>query len=385
MNRKTTRLALSVLWGLSTASAVSAKELWVPPSHFRAAAMHAFPWPTTPLGFAGFTFAVPDDFADFTSATIAVIPRSDLDATFDVYGSVRRDGETTVGSVFQDLGTPAALSAGEMAEIDLTALLDGRLDASSAGTDYVSVFFWFPDSPALEQGSIVGLRFVYEPVPLTGAQIEDGSVASVQVLDQSLTGIDIQDASIGAADVNLAQVQARVAGSCPAGQSIRAIGMGGTVTCEPTEPSIPDFVHWLNPLSMIPDEDGSGDTSLSLSRGAAGTTLRVRTSQAGDLQWLNLPLALDSRFAIKAVTLCYDLSSASSFISQIRITEETLPPAASVRHDDGTDLTSTVSACVESAVGNLEPEGAMTLALRLNFASTAHFIDIGAVGLTLGE
>jgi hypothetical protein len=389
------KAALGVLLGLLAGSVVSAKELWVPPANMSAAEIHVFPWPATRGGVASFAFAIPDDFSAFTSATIAVIPRSDLDASFDVYGSVRRDGENTVGSAFQDLDTPVTLNAREMTEIDITPLLDGRLDPSSAGSDYVSVFFRFPSSPALERGNIVGLRFVYEPVPVETAQIEDGaitqaklatgSVGSPQVLDQSLTGKDVKDASIGAADVNLAQVQARVAGSCPVGKSIRAIGIGGMVTCEPTAASVPDFMLWLNPLSMIPDEDGSGNTSLSLSRGAAGTTLRVRTSEAGDLQWLNLPLALDSRFAIKAVTLCYDLSSASSFISQIRITEETLPPSAVVRHDDPTDLTSAVSVCVERPVGDLQPEGAMTLALRLNFASNAHFIDIGAVGITLGK
>ena len=70
-----------------------------------------------------FAFAVPDDFGAFTSATVAVIPRSNVDATFDVYGSVRREGETTIESFFQDLGTPATLTAGEMGEIDITALL----------------------------------------------------------------------------------------------------------------------------------------------------------------------------------------------------------------------------------------------------------------------
>jgi hypothetical protein len=395
MSWKTTRVALGALLGLSAGQAVSAKELWVPPAHSSDPAVHFFPWPATAAGVASFAFAVPDDFNAFMSATIAVLPRSDFDGTFDVYGSVRREGESAIGSAFHDLGMPAILTAGEIAEIDVSALLNGRLDPSSAGTDYVSFFFRFPEAPALQRGHIVGLRFVYEPIPVTGAEIEDGtitqpklapsSVGTLQVRDQNLTGIDIKDASIGAADVNLAQIQARVAGSCPAGQSIRAIGMGGTVTCEPTAASVPDFVLWVNPLSMIPDEDGSGDTSLLLSRGAAGTTLRVRTSETGDLQWLNLPLALDSRFAIKGVTLCYDLSSASSFISQVRITEETLPPTAAIRHDDGTDLTSVVSACVDSPVGNLEPEGAMTLALRLNFASTAHTIDIGAVGIRLGK
>jgi hypothetical protein len=176
-----------------------------------------------------------------------------------------------------------------------------------------------------------------------------------------------------------------VNGSCPAGEGIRAIGIGGTVTCEAMEPPVPDFVLWMNPLSMIPDEDGSGQTSLSLSRAASGTTLRVTTDSAGDNQWLALPLALDSRYAIREVTLCYALENASSFISQIRLTEETLPPAASVVHDDGTDLTSVASVCVDSPVGSLEVDGSMTLLLRLNFASTTHRIDIGAIGITLGQ
>ncbi len=375
MNQKTSRLlALFVFLGLSSEGALSAKELWVPPTHLASPRINIFPWPTTASGYASFGFAVPGDFAAFTTATIAVIPRSNFNGTFDVYGSVKRDGETAVGGFFQDLGMPANLTAGEMAEIDITSLLGGQLDASSAGSDYVSVFFWFPSSPALEHGTILGMRFVYEPVPLTSAEIGNGAI----------TGLDVADGSLGASDVNLAQIQARVTGSCPAGQSIRAIGIAGTVTCEPAEPPAPDWVLWVNPLSMIPDEDGAGGTTLSLSRGAAGTTLRVTTTQAGDLQWLNLPLVLDSRFAIKAVTLCYDLSNASSFISQIRLTEETLPPSALVRHDDATDRTSVASVCVDSPVGNLEPEGSMTLALRLNFASTAHHIDIGAVGFTLG-
>ena len=365
MKHQTSRLlALLVFLGLSSQGAVSAKELWVPPTHLTAPRVNIFPWPTTASGYASFGFAVPGDFRAFTSATIAVIPRSDFDGTFDVYGSVKRGGEAAAGGFFQDLGLPANLTAGEMTEVDISSLLGGQLDASSAGSDYVSVFFWFPSSPALEQGTILGMRFVYEPLPLTSADIGAGA--------------------IGASDVNLSQVQARVTGSCPAGQSIRAIGIGGTVTCEPTEPAGPDFVLWVSPLSMIPDEDGSGDTSLSLSRAAAGTTLRVTTTQVGDLQWLNLPLAVDSRFAIKTVTLCYDLSNASSFISQVRLTEETVPPAAAIRHDDATDRTSTAPVCVESQVGNLQPAGAMTLALRLNFANTAHNIDIGAVGLTLG-
>src|SRR5262245_6171419 len=293
MSQKTSGfVALGVFFLLSSGGNVSAKELWVPPTHLSTPRIHIFPWPTTASGYSSFGFAVPADFAAFTSATISVIPRSDFNGSFDVYGSVRRDGETAAGAYFQNLGLPATLTAGEMTEIDITALFGGQLDPSSAGSDYVSVFFWFPSSPALEHGTVLGMRFSYDALPLTGAEVQN----------QSLTGADIADASIGASDLNLAQVQARVIGTCPAGRSIRAIGMAEIVTCEPTEPSVPDFVVWMNPLSMIADEDGAGGTSLSLIRAASGNTLRVTTSQAGDLQWLNLPLTLDSRFRIKAVT-----------------------------------------------------------------------------------
>jgi hypothetical protein len=100
---------------------------------------------------------------------------------------------------------------------------------------------------------VLGLRFVYEAVSVatadianravTSAKLADGSVGSAKVANgsllsediqnQSLTGLDIADGSLGSAEVNLTQIQARVSGSCPAGQSIRSIGQAGAVTCEP--------------------------------------------------------------------------------------------------------------------------------------------------------
>ncbi len=42
----------------------------------------------------------------------------------------------------------------------------------------------------------------------------------------------IADASVAAVDVNSAEVQRRVSGNCPAGQSVQAIAVDGTVSCE---------------------------------------------------------------------------------------------------------------------------------------------------------
>ncbi|MCA9903238.1 MAG: collagen-like protein [Anaerolineae bacterium] len=154
---------------------------------------------------------------------------------------------------------------------------------------------------------------------------------------------------------------------------------------EPGVVVVEDHTIWYSPLAMIADENAAGHTNLELVRATSGNTLRVTTQQAGDLQWLNLPLIVQDNLAIKAVIVCYDLSSASSFISQVRLAEETVPPSALVVHDDGTDLTSTDPVCAESAVNNYQPNGALGLSLRLNFANTTDRIDIGAIGLRVGQ
>jgi hypothetical protein len=141
---------------------------------------------------------------------------------------------------------------------------------------------------------------------------------------------------------------------------------------------------WYSPLNMVGVPLGSSESNLILTRGGFGNTLRVSSSQAGDLQWLSLPLIVDDNLAITGVTVCYELSNERSFISQIRLSEEKEPPSATVMHDDGTDLTSTTSECVESAVTNYQPGGAVTLSLRLNFGNGGDRIYIGAVGLMVG-
>jgi hypothetical protein len=142
-----------------------------------------------------------------------------------------------------------------------------------------------------------------------------------------------------------------------------------------------DRTLWISPLGFV----APGRSALSLERGAAGDTLTVTTSKAGDLQWLSLPLSVPADLRIKKVIICYRVANERSLITQVRLGQERIPPTALVVHDDAARLSSTKGACYESVVRGVRPEGAITLALRMNFTDTSDAIDIGAIGLVLGQ
>jgi hypothetical protein len=100
-----------------------------------------------------------------------------------------------------------------------------------------------------------------------------------------------------------------------------------------------------------------------------------------DFQWMNLGLPWDNG-GITAVRVCYAISSASggTYISQTRLTDMTLPNAAFVMLDDPTNRASATPACY-TVKTSFTPKGAVTLALKVVFASTSDRITIGLVRL----
>jgi hypothetical protein len=142
-----------------------------------------------------------------------------------------------------------------------------------------------------------------------------------------------------------------------------------------------DHTVWISPLAF---QAGQFGQNLTFDRGSFGNTLTIGSSATGDLQWVNAPLTLPSDLKVEKVTVCYVDSSASSFISQVRLGKETLPASALVVLDDPTDLTSTAPVCASSNAGGITVDGALTLELRMDFASTADTVSIGAVGIELG-
>jgi hypothetical protein len=256
-------LVFGVFLSVSRVAPAVAEEVWVPPTHFVAPGLTSFPWPTSGAGFASFVFAVPNDFAALASAKVVLISKINLTGSFDVYGSVKRDGEIAGAGLLFNLAIPATLAAGTVQEIDITPLLAGQIDAASAGHDYVSVFFLFAASPGLENATVVGLRFTYDALRIQAAGIENGaittpklengavtnakladnSVGTDKVVNNSLGSEDIANGSIGLVDINRSEVQARVANSCPPGQSIRSISAAGDVVCESDTAGLTSYVR----------------------------------------------------------------------------------------------------------------------------------------------
>jgi hypothetical protein len=139
-------------------------------------------------------------------------------------------------------------------------------------------------------------------------------------------------------------------------------------------------VIWLSPRAWVAGQNIAGG-HLTLTS-PSGDEQHVTTDTAGDLQWVDYPLQISNQDKIKQVVTCYKVDNARSFISQVRLSRSKIPPTATVVYDDPTDLTSTTGACHNGMVVSFIPvTGEITVSLRLNFASTADAIDIGAVGV----
>ena len=133
-------------------------------------------------------------------------------------------------------------------------------------------------------------------------------------------------------------------------------------------------------LSLNGNALRTGDPSLKLDLPwTAHPSIQITATAPGDLKWVYLPLPLHYGDKISSVTLYYQNSSVTSFISQTRLVSQTFPNVAHVVHDDPTDLHSTIPASHISPVAGLTVKGSIVLELRLFFAHSFDMIKIGSI------
>jgi len=158
-------------------------------------------------------------------------------------------------------------------------------------------------------------------------------------------------------------------------------------------PAQADELMWIDHLGFL-----AGDPSVDVSfnavnsgvgGGLAGLIIESSTTgeeaEGGGNKVVETGLSVPPGYLVEGVRVCYELSSETSFISQIRLAQVQDPPStAIVMLDDGADLTDAGPVCVNSAATTISPaDGALLLSLRVNFGDTADRIVLRGVALQL--
>ncbi len=145
-------------------------------------------------------------------------------------------------------------------------------------------------------------------------------------------------------------------------------------------PVLAEHTIWHSPL---PARVAAFSSDLDIEPGIPQQCLRVTALDSGDLLWADFPLTLPSDVEIIGVIVCYENAAASRYISQVRLTRLTTPDAATVIHDDGTDLTTPSMDCYYSEVFPEPVDGTITLSLRFHFNAPGEYVEVGGIGIVV--
>ena len=148
---------------------------------------------------------------------------------------------------------------------------------------------------------------------------------------------------------------------------------------------------WIDHLSLLPGDASVTTSDDSVTSGVGGGLpgLVVYSSTTGEVTpgggnksvWT--ALEVPPRYFVVGVRICYELTDARSFISQVRLSQVPNPPAsAAILLDDPTDQTAVGPVCVDIKSAQIDPpKGALLLDLRVNFGDTSDAIAIRGVAL----
>jgi len=150
---------------------------------------------------------------------------------------------------------------------------------------------------------------------------------------------------------------------------------------------------WINHFDFLPGDPSiiTSSNAISSEIGGGLTGLVIQSSTTGENAMgggnkvVHRALEVPPGPIIKGVRVCYESTSNSTYISQIRLSQVQDPPSsATVLLDDGTDLVNPGPICVNSNETSVDPsQGPALLDLRLNFGNTADKIVLRGVGLIL--
>jgi len=190
------------------------------------------------------------------------------------------------------------------------------------------------------------------------------------------------------------RVRSRLSIVVAAGLLFALVG-GVAGTAKPGKGKPRTRIMWVNHFDLLPGAPEVTTSFRSTSSGVGGglTGLVIESSTLGETfadggnKVVHMAVDVPPKFSVRGVRVCYELTSASSFISQIRLAQVQDPPStALVKLDDPTDLVATGPVCVDSAKTLIKPAvGALLVDLRVNFGDLADKIVVRGLALYLRE
>jgi hypothetical protein len=151
-------------------------------------------------------------------------------------------------------------------------------------------------------------------------------------------------------------------------------------------------ILWVNHFDLLPGDPSVVSTSANSTTSDVGgglTGLVITSTTTGEIdsfdgnKVVHMALDLPRSTKIGGGRVCYELTSSSSFISQIRLAQVQDPPSSAlVLLDDSTDLVDPGPTCVDSEPTLIRSrDGSVLLSLRVNFGDVDDRIVIRALGL----
>ncbi len=163
------------------------------------------------------------------------------------------------------------------------------------------------------------------------------------------------------------------------------------------EPSKGKRAHlmWINHFELLPGDSSVTTSFDAVSSGVGGglTGLVITSTTTGEIaasggnKVVHMAVEVPPGYVVNGVRVGYELTSQSSFISEIRLAQVQDPPAtALVLLDDATDQTDIGPKDVDSATTSIDAAaGPLLLSLRTNFGNTSDRIVVRSLGLHLTE